>query len=188
MNKSLRNKLIVLILILAGALSLWLAFKLEKAIKTESIIIKTTPVPSASVKPTPLALQGVPLEPKAPPTVSPTPSPSSKPTSTSSPEVHTASKIQVNLSINGQGFDLSLEPGKNQCEVLSEALAQGKIQSLNMKYDENLKSYAIYQINEIGKENSVWWVYEVNGQSPSQGCSYIKANNGDQIKWRYIGS
>ncbi len=109
---------------------------------------------------------------------SPTPSPSPAP-----------QQNQVNLVINGgAGLSVNINSGDNQCNVLTRALEQGKIQSLNMRFNDSLGSDAVYQINGIGKENSVWWTYKVNGQSPSQGCSYIKANNNDSIEWQYIGS
>lgn len=96
---------------------------------------------------------------------------------------------QVNLTINGSsGFTVLINDGGNQCDVLSKALADGKISSLNMRYDSNYGTYAVYQINGIGKENSVWWTYTVNGQSPNQGCSYVKIKNNDNIEWKYIGS
>lgn len=57
-----------------------------------------------------------------------------------------------------------------------------------MRYNNDLGSYGVYQINGIGKDNAIWWTYTVNGQSPSQGCSYIKANNNDKVEWKYIGS
>lgn len=113
-----------------------------------------------------------------------TPSPTSIPNQTPGPQ-----KNQINVSINGQtSFTVVVDEGSNQCDVLSKALEQGRISSLNMQYNSPLGSYAVYQINGIGKENSVWWTYKVNGVSPSQGCSYIKANNGDNVEWQYIGS
>lgn len=96
---------------------------------------------------------------------------------------------KVNLSINGgSSLDVKISEGINQCDVLTNALSQGKIQSLNMRYDNSLGSYAVYQINGIGQTNSVWWTYKVNGQSPSQGCSFVRANANDSIEWKYIGS
>lgn len=115
-------------------------------------------------------------------------------TATSNSQQNSISKTnpdekKINLSLNGgAGFEVKISDSANQCDVLSNALQQGKIQSLNMRYDNSLGSNAVYQINGIGKENSVWWTYKVNGQSPSQGCSYIKASSGDNIEWKYIGS
>jgi hypothetical protein len=85
-------------------------------------------------------------------------------------------------------LDVKIPEGANQCDVLSNALSQGKIQSLNMRYDNSLGSNAVYQINGQGQANSVWWTYKVNGQAPAQGCSYVKAQDGDNIEWKYIGS
>lgn len=101
----------------------------------------------------------------------------------------TGPSLTVGLSILGsQKMDVQLTPEANQCEVLSKALEQGKITSLDMRYDQTYKTYAVYKINGIGQENSVWWVYSVNGQEAPKGCSYIKANNGDEIEWKYLGS
>jgi hypothetical protein len=57
-----------------------------------------------------------------------------------------------------------------------------------MRYDNNLGTNAVYQINGIGKDNAVWWVYKVNGQSPNQGCNFIKVNDGDKAEWSYLGN
>src|SRR3989344_15428 len=43
------------------------------------------------------------------------------------------------------------------------------------------------QINGVGKGDSVWWTYKVNGKRPSAGCSQVKANNNDNVVWEYIG-
>ncbi len=105
---------------------------------------------------------------------------------TTQPSVQT---FQVNLSINGSSVgSVTLDQGANQCDVLSRAKDQGKISSLLMKYDNNLGTNGVYQINGQGKENSVWWVYKVNGQSPGQGCSLVKANSGENIEWSYQGN
>ena len=56
-----------------------------------------------------------------------------------------------------------------------------------MKFDSSLGTNGVYQINGIGKENTIWWVYTVNGKSPTQGCSYIKVNNNDVVVWEYQG-
>jgi len=131
-----------------------------------------TPLPKASAFP--LVTSSVIL--------SPTPSPL--------PAQTLASKsVQVNVSINGtSSFTITVDEGANQCDVLKKALEEGKINSLNMQYNSTYNSYAVYQINGIGKENSVWWIYKVNGVPPKSGCSFIKANNGDNIEWQYIGS
>lgn len=144
---------------------------------------------------------------KTEPTSTPTPTQQSKigptnfPSATPTPTIKTGQSLvnptntpapqptQVNLSINGSSVgQVSVTQGANQCDVLNSALSQGKIQSLNMRYENSFGTYGIYQINGVGKENSVWWTYTVNGQSPSQGCSYIKAASGDNVEWKYIGS
>ncbi len=104
------------------------------------------------------------------------------------PPFANVSENKVSVSINGtSGFEVKVSVGSNQCDVLSKAAQEGKI-SLNMRYDNNLGSNAVYQINGVGRDNSVWWTYTVNGQSPSQGCSFVKANNNDNVEWKYIGS
>jgi hypothetical protein len=95
--------------------------------------------------------------------------------------------IMVNID-GGSNFTVSLDKGKNQCDVLTESLNQKKISQLLMKYDSSLDSYGVYQINNVGKDNAVWWTYTVNGTSPTQGCNHIAANNGDTVSWKYIGS
>lgn len=95
-----------------------------------------------------------------------------------------AVSVSVNNSLN---FSVKVTDGANQCDVLSKALSDGKLQSLNMKYSDSLKTNAVYRINGQGKENEVWWVYKVNGSSPPLGCSLIKANNGDNVLWEYAG-
>jgi hypothetical protein len=101
----------------------------------------------------------------------------------------TTPTFQVSLKINDSSVgNIDLQQGANQCDVLTRAKDQGKISQLLMKYDNSLGTYGVYQINGIGKENAVWWVYKVNGTSPSQGCSYIKANGGDSVEWEYVGS
>ena len=111
------------------------------------------------------------------------------PTATPQPTSQAAQNFQVNLKINGSPVGgVNVSNGQNQCDVLNDALSQGKIASLNMKYDNGLGTYGIYQINGIGKENSIWWVYKVNGNPPNQGCSYIKAASSDNVEWEYKGS
>ena len=152
--------------------------------------------PSQTSAPTPLSeVLGQFVQKKTPAAQSgSTPSPSAQPASTATQSTTNPtpapqkSQYQVSLSVNGGGsLSVVVPEDANQCDVLTKALEQGKIPSLNMRYDQSYKTNAVYQINGIGKENSVWWVYKVNGQSPSQGCSYIKANNGDNVEWKYIG-
>jgi len=109
-------------------------------------------------------------------------------TSTPAP-AQAAQTFQVNLKINGSSVgNVDLPEGANQCDVLLKAKDQGKISQLLMKYDNALGTNGVYQINGQGKENSVWWTYKVNGQSPSQGCSLVKANSGESIEWEYKGN
>lgn len=163
-------------------------------------VAQSTPSIESGPAPTPLSKvlgQFVQKKTLAPIQFGPIPSPSAQPVSTAAQSMGNPiptpaaqeSQYQVSLSINGQAsFSVEVPKGSNQCDVLPKALDQGKISSLNMRYDSNYGTYAVYQINEIGSKNSVWWVYKVNGQSPSQGCSYIKVNNNDNIEWKYVGS
>ncbi len=114
---------------------------------------------------------------------------SENPTPTNIPPTSAPQGLKVLLSINGSSVGtIDLSAGANQCDVLSQALSQGKIQSLNMRYNNDMGTNAVYQINGVGKENAVWWGFKVNGQSPSQGCSYIKVNDGDSVLWEYVGN
>lgn len=120
-------------------------------------------------------------------TVSPSPSPIQliQP----APTDLTVNGHKISLTINGSSVgSFNIPQGSNQCDVLSHALSQGKIQSLNMRYNNDMGTNAVYQINGVGKENAVWWTFKVNGQSPSQGCSYIKVGNDDKVEWSYLGS
>lgn len=197
------NKFILIALIILGAISGVLAFhswqtdnrlkntpagveKTKLEIKSEAVETSNKVEPSTSLTST----KSYPI-PK--PTSTPAPSqPSSSTDQVANPTPTPASTApfeQVHLSINGSSsFNVAVSKDSNQCDVLSKALEQGKISSLNMRYDKTYETYAVYQINGIGKENSVWWVYTVNGQSPPQGCSYIKANSDNAIEWKYIGS
>lgn len=190
------SKIIFLIFILSGILSLFLAFKPEPT-KTKSFQVisdqkieksmHSFPKPSPAQTPIPSAI----LNPATKPSTSPIPTQQiSTPQPTSTPEpTPIIITNQVTVSINSlPNFTVSVNEGSNQCDVLSKSLEQGKIGSLNMKYDKNYETYAVYQINGIGKENSVWWVYTVNGKSPSKGCSHIKASNNDNVEWKYMGS
>lgn len=97
--------------------------------------------------------------------------------------------FQVSLKINGSAVGaVDVQEGNNQCDVLSKAKDQGRISQLFMKYESTLGTYGVYQINGQGSENVVWWTYKVNGTAPTQGCSYIKANSGDNVEWEYKGN
>ncbi len=111
-----------------------------------------------------------------------TPSPTVVPTKTEQ-------KIKVSLSINGSPVgQVDMKSSQNHCEVLSEALSQKKIKSLDMRYNKDFKTSVVYLVNGIGKKDSVWWGFKVNGKSPDQGCSYINVKNGDSSDWSYLGN
>lgn len=93
--------------------------------------------------------------------------------------------LMVNNTVQGT---VKLTVGSNQCDVLSQALADGIISQLTMKYDSRYKSHAVYQINGQGDANSVWWVYEVNDQKVSRGCDGVTVHDGDKANWKYIRS
>lgn len=113
----------------------------------------------------------------------PTPTPEFTPQTTPASQ-----KVTASITINsGEQFSLELDSDNNHCDVLSEALNKGKISSLKMEYNSALGSFGVYEINGLGQNGQVWWVYEVNGKSPPFGCSQVKVKDGDQIKWNYIG-
>lgn len=98
----------------------------------------------------------------------------------------TPATIEVTLTINDDNKgQISLPAGSNQCDVLQKALDTGKISSLDMHYNSQYKSNAVYIIDGIGDSGSVWWTYKVNGHGPPLGCSLVSANAGDVIKWEY---
>lgn len=136
-----------------------------------------------------VAAAGSKAKPKAGPSVAPTPTATTPPPShTPTPVTVPTQQIIVEISIDGgSSFSLSLQQGKNHCDALSQALSEGKISSLNMQYNSSLGSFGVYQINGLGKEGQVWWVYEVNDKSPPFGCSQVQAKDGDKVKWKYIG-
>jgi hypothetical protein len=97
------------------------------------------------------------------------------------------SYVKVFLSVNGSPKgSLTLKNTANQCQVLSQAKAQGLISSLDMRYNKGLNSYGVYIIEGIGRTDQVYWTYAVNGKPPPFGCSYIRVHNGDSINWEYI--
>lgn len=98
-------------------------------------------------------------------------------------------KLKVALSINGSPVgQIDMTSDQNHCDVLTQALEQKKIKSLDMRYNKDFKTSVVYLINGIGKKDSVWWGFKVNGKSPDQGCSYIKVKNGDISDWSYLGN
>ncbi|HEY5152998.1 MAG TPA: DUF4430 domain-containing protein [Candidatus Saccharimonadales bacterium] len=95
--------------------------------------------------------------------------------------------VSLALSINGQSKGvLQLPGGSNQCNVLSQALADNLISSLDMRYSSQYGTEAVYVINGIGDPGTVWWTYTVNGSPPPYGCAYITAHNGDSVNWQYV--
>ncbi len=144
--------------------------------------ISETPIPSPIKTPAPISSP-------ATQTVNNTSIPNQQLTPTPTSSVIPTPQInKINVSINGSTtFTIGVNEESSQCDVLSNSLQDGKISSLNMKYDSNYNTYAVYQINGIGKENAVWWTYKVNGTSPSLGCSHVKAKNEDNVVWTYIG-
>lgn len=193
-NKN-RLKLIVIFSLLVFGVSLLAVNFLENQPinKTENLIneksnleepTKNTLVLQSQVTPAPV-LKKIAI--KSPPP-SPTPSPSQNPTPSETKISNEVKEHLVNVSINNfSGFSVKVPEGANHCDVLNKALSDGKLQSLNMKYNDSLKTNAVYQINGQGKEDSVWWVYKVNGTSPPLGCNLIKVNNGDSVLWEYAG-
>jgi hypothetical protein len=104
-----------------------------------------------------------------------------------SPEAVAPSNIEVSLSVNGiYKGRVTLASGSNQCQVLQAAFEAGVISSLDMRYNSQYKTYAIYVIDGVGDPGAVWWIYTVNGKSPPYGCSGIKAEDGDAVSWKYI--
>ena len=98
------------------------------------------------------------------------------------------STIQVNLSIDGEpGKDLDIASGSNHCDLLNRALEMQIIDSLKMEFNDQYQTYGIYKINDIGKENEVWWVFTINGESAPAGCDGVTVNEGDQVVWEYLG-
>jgi hypothetical protein len=95
--------------------------------------------------------------------------------------------ISLTLSINGQAKGLvKLATGSDQCDVLTQALADGLISSLDMVYDSPYNTEAVYVIDGIGDPGSVWWTYTVNGSSPPYGCAHVTVHNGDSVNWQYV--
>lgn len=95
--------------------------------------------------------------------------------------------VEVSLGVNGSyKGKVTLSSSSNQCDVLSEARRTGLISSLDMRYNSQYKTYAVYVINDIGDSNSVWWTYQVNGKSPPYGCGYTAVHGGDSVNWQYV--
>lgn len=142
----------------------------EPSIATEQNEISDQPKAS---KPSPLNTQ--------------TDTPKTQGATAESPPKPDPNTFTVSLKINNQpAASVTVPLGSNQCDVLTRALEQGVIQSLNMRWDEDKQTYGVYQINGVGDPNKVTWVYEVNRTSPFKGCSHITANANDTIHWKHL--
>jgi hypothetical protein len=108
----------------------------------------------------------------------------SQPAAAASPAI-----ISLTLSVNGQAKStVKLATGSSQCDLLSQALTDGIISSLDMRYSSQYGTEAVYVIDGIGDPGSVWWTYTVNGHAPPYGCAYVTAHNGDAVNWQYAKS
>ncbi len=97
--------------------------------------------------------------------------------------------ISLNLSIDSQVKGMVMvTAGSSQCNVLSQALAEGVISSLDMRYSSQYGTEGVYVIDGLGDPGTVWWTYKVNGTPPPYGCSYTTAHNGDSVNWQYVKS
>ncbi len=95
--------------------------------------------------------------------------------------------VSLTLSVNGQSKGLvTLPANSTQCDLLTQALTQGVIASLDMRYSSQYKTEAVYVIDGVGDPGSIWWTYKVNGIAPPYGCAYMKVHNGDFVNWQYI--
>jgi hypothetical protein len=104
-----------------------------------------------------------------------------------SPPDSQPSTIGVSLTINKTyRGKVSLPAGSNQCDVLQQALNDGLISNLTMKYISALQSNGVYIIDGLGDANIVWWTYKVNDKSPPVGCSQVAVHQGDSITWEYV--
>lgn len=106
----------------------------------------------------------------------------------SRPNPKVPKKLKVSVSVDGSpSFEVSANEGSNQCDVLSQALVEGKISSLIMRYNDALGSNGIFVINGIGLADQVWWVYEIDGKSVPYGCSKSVVKGGERVSWKYLG-
>jgi hypothetical protein len=95
--------------------------------------------------------------------------------------------VPVLLSINNVSKGkLTILSTSNQCEVLSAALQAGLISNLDMRYNSQYKTYAVYVIDNIGDSGAIWWAYTVNDKRPPYGCSSTPVHSGDSINWQYV--
>ncbi len=114
-------------------------------------------------------------------------SPAATPGSAAPTPASTSANATVSLSLNdNKRGNITLPSNSNQCNVLSKALNDGLISSLDMRYSAVYKTEAVYVIDGVGDGGAVWWAYEVNGKSPPYGCSNVPVRDGDAINWEYI--
>jgi hypothetical protein len=79
-------------------------------------------------------------------------------------------------------FTVRLIPGADACSVLSEAKAEGLINSLDIDYSylKTLHSAYVREINGYADH----WTVKVNGVAPL-GCSLVSPTKNDNVTWRY---
>lgn len=95
--------------------------------------------------------------------------------------------VAISLSVNGsQKGTVTISNTANQCDVLTQALKTGLLSNLDMRYNSQYGTYAVYVINSVGDSSAVWWTYTVNGKSPPVGCGKTLVHNGDQVNWQYV--
>lgn len=115
---------------------------------------------------------------------SPQPATSSSPSTTT-----TNSQVTATLMVNGvvQG-KVSVATGTTQCGLIVQALVDGVINQLTIKYNSSYKSRGVYQINNQGDANNMLWVYAVNGAEPPVGCDSVTVHDNDSVNWQYLRS
>lgn len=95
--------------------------------------------------------------------------------------------VRAALTINGASRgDVTVPDGSSHCDVLSQALKDGLIESLDMRYYAQYQSYGVYVIDGIGDSESVWWTYKVNSKPLPYGCSRAPVSDGDRAEWIYL--
>lgn len=96
-------------------------------------------------------------------------------------------QIYAGLTVDGTYKGrVQLSTGSTQCDLLTQALAQSIISSLDMRYSSQYGTEAVYVIDDIGDPGSVWWTYKVNGTAPPYGCQYVTVHNNDSVSWQYV--
>lgn len=114
----------------------------------------------------------------------PSPSPSSEAIENISVEL----TLKTPASATDSAMTINLPSGSDHCAVLTRALADGKINELDMRFNEEFKTNSVFIINGIGKTDSPWWVYKINGTDAPAGCTQVKVAPGDKILWEYLGT